>query len=136
MSKPQRRKHIPLLAQLHAALYQLGFEPKEVHLDHDPALGLRPWDEATQDTVPPANDPKFLVWRPKEEHKLKTTGRMGESKLSISGNGDQSRIAKTDRLEEEHESFRRRLLSRECGQRRESKGSIPSRPFPKRVRSK
>ena len=136
MSKPQRRKSIPLLAQLHAALYQLGFEPKEVQLDHDPALGLRPWDEQAQDQVPPANDPKFLVWRPKEEHKLKTTGRHGESKLSISGNGDQSRIAKTDRLEEEHESFRRRLLSRECGQRRERKGSIPSRPFPKRVRTK
>lgn len=129
MSKPNRRKSIPVRVQLHAALYQLGFEPHEVDLDHDPALGLRPWSEETQDTIPPANDPKYLVWRPKADHKLKTTGRKGESKLSISGNGDVSRIAKTDRLAEDHEAFRKRLLSRECGQPYERKSNIPSRPF-------
>ena len=98
MTRPARRKSIPVKAQLHAALYQLGFEPHEVDLDHDPALGLRVYDEATQDTIPPANDPKHLVWRPKAEHKLKTTGRKGESKLSIDGNGDVSRIAKVERI--------------------------------------
>lgn len=98
MTRPQRRKSIPVKAQLHAALYQLGFEPHEVDLDHDPALGLRVYDEATGDTIPPANDPRYLIWRPKAEHKLKTTGRKGESKLSIDGNGDVSRIAKVERL--------------------------------------
>lgn len=98
MTRPQRRKSIPVKAQLHAALYQLGFEPHEVDLDHDPALGLRVYDEATGDTIPPANDPRYLVWRPKAEHKLKTTGRKGESDLSVTGNGDVSRIAKVERL--------------------------------------
>jgi hypothetical protein len=129
MSEPQRRKNIPLRAQLHAALYQLGFEPHEVDLDHDPALGLRPWNEETQDTIPTANDPKYLVWRPKAEHKLKTTGRKGESDLSITGNGDVSRIAKADRLAEDHEAFRKRLLTRQCGEPYPRKNTIKSRPF-------
>jgi hypothetical protein len=126
MTRPARRKSIPVKAQLHAALYQLGFEPHEVDLDHDPALGLRVYDEATQDTIPPANDPRYLVWRPKAEHKLKTTGRKGESKLSVDGNGDVSRIAKVERLLKKQET-------KETPSQWPTR-KLESRPFPKHHR--
>lgn len=128
MTPPARRKHIGLKDQLHAALYQLGLEPHECQLDHDPALGLRVYDEATGDTIPPASDPRYLVWRPKAEHKLKTTGRKGESKLSVTGNGDVSRIAKIKRLLEKEE--KETSLSRWPKRKLESRGFDKTpRPF-------
>ncbi|MBV6657000.1 MAG: hypothetical protein KI785_04445 [Devosiaceae bacterium] len=69
-----KRKHIPLKVQLRAALTQLGLDPDNVQLDHDPALELRPTCSETGDTIPPANDPEFLVWRTVEDHKDKTRG--------------------------------------------------------------
>jgi hypothetical protein len=122
------RRKVPLKAQLEAALRQLGFEPHEVDLDHDPALGLRPIDPETGQHRPHQHDPKALIWRPKAEHRAKTTGRRGESDLSLTFNGDQSRIAKAGRLEEASEDFRRRLLAKELGQPRECRGTIKARP--------
>jgi hypothetical protein len=68
------RKPIPLKTQLRAAIIQLGLDPDNVNLDHDPALKLRPWCDEAGDTIPPANDPHFLVWREVEDHKDKTRG--------------------------------------------------------------
>jgi hypothetical protein len=68
------RKPIPLKTQLRAAIIQLGLDPDNVELDHDPALRLRPKCPETGDTIPPANDPEFLVWRTVEDHKDKTRG--------------------------------------------------------------
>ncbi len=45
---------------------------------------------------------------------------------------DQPQIAKTDRLVQQQEEFRRKVLQRECGQKRERRGTIPSRGFQKR----
>jgi hypothetical protein len=132
-----KRKPVPLKTQLHAALYQLGLEPHEVELDHDPALGIRPVNDKGTDYDPPQHDPKCLIWRPKADHLRKTTGRKGESDLSITGNGDTSRAAKCDRIEEAHIQFRRRLLSpSEMADYRENKKSKwPKRSFPKRRKS-
>ncbi len=110
-----RRKHIPLKAQLHAALLQLGFDPNEVDLDHAPALALRPWDEATQDTVPPASDPRFLIWRPRAEHKVKTFGPGGEKRITSAG-GDIHAIAHTKRTAKKEEAFRQRMLAKADGE--------------------
>lgn len=133
-----RRKSVPLLAKLHAALYQLGFEPHEVDLDHDPALALRVWDEAAQDTIPPANDPKYLVWRPRAEHRAKTFGRGGERRIS-SADGDIHKIAKAKRLAARRESFDRVLIAKATGEAlpvdHKRKAKIPSRPFPKRMKA-
>lgn len=127
-----RRKHIPLKAQLHAALYQLGFEPQEVDLDHAPALALRPWDEAAQDTVPPASDPRFLIWRPRAEHKVKTFGPGGEKRITSAG-GDIHAIAHTKRAAKKEDEFRRRLLAKAEGEpppeTKKRKRPIPGRPF-------
>jgi hypothetical protein len=101
-----KRKPTPIKIQLEVAKRQLAEllghdldKLPELQLDHDPALGLRPVDETGLDYSPGQHDPRFLVWRTKGDHARKTTGRKGESKLSISGNGDVSRIAKAERIE-------------------------------------
>jgi|SRR5215831_166257 len=59
-----------------------GDEP--VHLDHDPPLWQR---ERKPDGTyePDANDPKYLIWRTKEEHRLKTYVRGDGAQLSDAG---------------------------------------------------
>lgn len=88
------------LNQLEAAMRKLGMIPVECtvpdwQLDHDPALALRAVDDAGAHQ-PHQHDVRFLVWRPRVEHAVKTTGRRGESDLSIR-DGDQGRIAKVKR---------------------------------------
>jgi hypothetical protein len=120
------RKTVPLSIKLEAALLQLGLDPKACHLDHDPALALRPLNEAGTDFDPPQHDPRYMRWVSTSDHSRKTTGRKGESKLSISG-GDQQKIAKVKRLEKK---FVSRLLRPEKKER--PKRKWPSRPFAKR----
>lgn len=152
--RPQKRRSISLKTQRDVALSQLADLMKQIgmvqqedevqwDLDHDPALGLRQYDAQTGETSPRHDDPKFLVWRPKDQHKQKTTGRRGESKLSKRG-GDISEIAKLERLEQETAEFRRRMLARddpahEVGEGvvapfgpKKTKKAWPKRPFAKR----
>jgi hypothetical protein len=98
---PMAVKLAAALNQLEAAMRQLGMIPVECtvpdwQFDHDPALALRAVDEATAAHVPHQHDVRFLVWRPRVEHAVKTTGRRGESDLSLR-DGDQSKIAKLKR---------------------------------------
>lgn len=88
------------LNQLEAAMRKLGMIPVECtvpdwQLDHDPALALRAVDDGGAHQ-PHQHDVRFLVWRPRVEHALKTTGRRGESNLSLR-DGDQAKIAKVKR---------------------------------------
>lgn len=46
-----------------------------VHLDHDPPLALRYYNERTGKYRPPANDPMHLVYRTAKEHEVKTRVR-------------------------------------------------------------
>jgi len=48
------------------------FGTEKIHLDHDPSLVLRYYDEETGEYDPPANDPRYLVYRTAEEHREKT----------------------------------------------------------------
>lgn len=89
-----RRKHISMEAKLHAALYQLGIDPKDAHLDHSPPLALREWDDVAGDTIPPASDPKHLVWMSSAKHREKTSGRKN---VTVAGS-DIHVIAKVKRL--------------------------------------
>jgi hypothetical protein len=125
------RKAIPLSVKLAVALRMLGFEGP-VDFDHDPALALREWDEAAGDFIPPQHDPNFIVIRTKAEHRAKTGGRKGEQR-STSYGSDQHAIAKLDRLTEDQQKFRQRLLAKDAGERvtPPRKCKIPSRPFPK-----
>lgn len=58
-----------------------GFEV--VHLDHDPPLCLREIIDAEKGIYnPPANDPNFLIYRTKEDHRVKTFIRGDGAQLS------------------------------------------------------
>lgn len=110
-----RRKSISLRAQLHAALYQLGYEPHELDLDHHPPLALRDYDEVAGDTIPPHDDPRYLVWRPKPEHAVKTFGPGGEKRVTSAG-GDLHAIAHARRLSKAQDEFRAAILRKETGE--------------------
>ena len=130
-----RRKHISLLTKLHAALYQLGFEPHEVELDHAPALALREWDEAAQDTIPPASDPRYLVWMPKAEHAVKTRGAG-----ATTAGSDIGKMKKLRKLVAKETAFRERVLAKggqaTAPKPKKPRRPWPSRPIPNRKRSK
>lgn len=128
--KPNRRKTIPWKVKCEAALRALGLTIREVNFDHEPALALREWDERAQDTIPPANDPDFIRILLVADHKAKTFGRGGEKRVTTLGS-DIHAIAKARRLSKEQEEFRRRLLSREPGEKRERKNTIRNRGFDK-----
>lgn len=125
-----RRKSISLRNQLHAALLQLGYEPHEMDLDHHPPLALREYDAAKGDTVPAHDDPRYLVWRPKAEHKAKTFGSP-----ATSAGGDIHAIAHARRLAKQQEEFRAAILRKEAGdprpQTRWGARKLQSRPFQK-----
>lgn len=66
-------------------LLWLLFQDEPRHLDHDPPLMLRPFDEETGLYTPDANDPDHLVYRTKEDHRLKTLVRGDGAQLSDAG---------------------------------------------------
>jgi hypothetical protein len=93
---------------------------EELDFDHQPPLMLRVWNPDANDTEPPANDPQYLVPMARVAHRKKTAKK------------DVPEIAKTKRLAADHEDFRRKILSRECGEKRKPSGRIKSRGFTKR----
>jgi hypothetical protein len=91
-----------------------------VHFDHRPPLHERPYIEEIDDTEPRANDPKFIFAITAQEHR------------ELSGK-DWSRMCRTDRLRGLQEEIDR-ALTKECGHRRERKGTIKGAGFPKKKR--
>jgi hypothetical protein len=88
------RPHMPLSVKLEAAILQLGLDPKSVDFDHDPALGLRVFDETTKTYSPDANDPKFITIRSRaDDHRVKTSGTP-----ATTAGSDIHRIGKMKRL--------------------------------------
>ena len=109
----------PLKDRLESLLYHL-FGGEKAHLDHDPALILRPFNAATGKYVPDANDPDYLIYRTVAEHLQKTVGRtVGAAKTVTTKGSDIGLKAKFARLERPAKHKKR----------------IPSRPFPKKQRS-
>ena len=118
------RKRVPLKVQLEAALLQLGLDPKDAELDHDPALELR--QRTADDYDPAANDPHYLVWRSRTDHMHKTFRDNG------SGRSDIATIAHSKRVIEKEIEFQRRMLAKGTTTKRQTKW--PSRPFQRRKR--
>ena len=117
--KGWRPKALTLRQKLDAALNQLGMLGVDIEWQHFPPIQMRVWNPDTQDTEPPANDPRFIVPMVKADHREQT------AKVDI------PQIAKTKRMAAEQEEFRKRILSRECGEPRKPKGTIKSRGFKK-----
>lgn len=93
----------------------------DIDFDHQPPLQMRVWDPVNGDTIPPANDPAHIVPLARKTHRQKTAKR------------DVPEIAKTRRLAKDQDEFRRTLLAKECGQKRQPHGKIRSRGFPKKI---
>lgn len=108
----KRRRYIPLTIRLRVALRQLAAvlecDARDLQLDHDPALVLRPLNTRKTDTVPPANSAEHLIYRAKESHKVKTFGPGGEKRITTRG-GDIHESKRTARLSEKTAEFQRRV---------------------------
>ena len=106
----------PLGQRLRVLLNDL-FPNGGCQLDHDPALILRRFSKRTGKYTPAANDPDHLVYRQKDDHLQKTTGRKpGAAKTVTTKGSDIGLKTKFARLARK-------------GKKR--KASIPSRPFQK-----
>lgn len=85
----------PLRERLRQMLRLLfGDKPAELH--HRPALVNRPLNRRKTDTVPPANDPDYLVYLLKdEEHRIETFVRgVGAQRSDVSQRRYNKRVAK------------------------------------------
>lgn len=65
------------------------------HLDHDPPLELRVWDDAIGDTVPPANSLQHLFGLTPDCHRRKTNHPLGDHTVL---NSDRHAIDKGKRI--------------------------------------
>jgi hypothetical protein len=123
------RRHMPLSVKLDSALHALGLLGMEIQWDHSPPLAMRPVDPVTGDTIPPANDPRYISPMIKDLHRVKTNGN-----AATCADGDIHKIAKARRISKKHEEFQRRILEPTPREDRpESKW--PSRKFPRKVKS-
>lgn len=125
--KGKKRRHMPLLVKLEAALRALGLEPKDVEWDHSPPLAYRVWVPEKNDYDPPENDPRYIRPISKAEH------REISAKVHTPG------AAKTKRLSRKQEEFRQRMLAKGSPEpvegeiSRQKKRKFPKgRGFPKR----
>ena len=113
--------HIEIMAgsaepQSHRLAYALSllFYGAETHLDHDPALCNRPWNNRTKDYEPRANDPAHLVYRTKVDHDIKTRIRGIGARHSDLG-----------------QRRKNKALARNRSKAKRVKRKIPARPFGK-----
>lgn len=122
------RKSIPLAVKLQVLINQEGKAPDGsvldaistgIHFDHRPPLHERSYDPERDETLPAANDIRFIVALPIPIHRA----------LSAQ---DVSRMGKTERQRRSEAEFRERLNGRSTGQKRVSKGTIRNRPFSKK----
>lgn len=100
-----KRKHIPIAAKREVSTRQgdgckcgcgrmvrgwtMGTQREVwgtgIHWDHEPALRLRDVNRKGTDYIPRQNDPKYLVARCAESHKIKTIGAGTSRKRSMAG---------------------------------------------------
>lgn len=134
------RKAIPDLVKLKVVLRQdslcascrerLG-KLEDTQFDHVPALQLRCWDPEAKDTIPPSNDVEHIFAKHTDCHAAKTFG----SKASKRG-ADVTEIARTKRIAEDTEAFRKRMLAKGDPEAEpppeRPKKQWPKKPFPKR----
>lgn len=129
-----RRPHMPLSVKLHACLLALGFTDEEIagglEWDHEPPLALRFKDPGTGELVPHPNDPHYIRPLRKLDHKVKTSGRRGEKRVTSAGS-DVHAIARSRRLVEAEKAHSESMAAKANGEKPRKRGSIPSRPFEK-----
>jgi hypothetical protein len=81
---PLTQRKLPAKQRLYLALRDL-FDERKAQLDHDPALCNRRKIMRHGSFIrydPDANDPAYLIWRPADEHNIKTRVRGEHGQLS------------------------------------------------------
>lgn len=104
----------------------LGLLGKPLDFDHQPPLALREIDPITGDTIPPANDPRYIRPMLREQHREKTFG----TKATTAGS-DIHAIARVKRLSKKQEEFRQKMLEKLPKEER-PKSKWPKRGFQRR----
>lgn len=99
-------------------------------LDHDPALILRPYNPRIKDVAarytPHAHDPAALVYRLKEDHQQKTTGRKPGALRTVTTKGSDIGI-KTKFARLESKKAKRKVPIRSRGFEKGQKKAWPKR---------
>lgn len=119
-----KRKAIPdriKVCVLEREVRRLNGWPPDTRLDydHDPALQLRAINSAGTDYDPAQLDPDYIYVKRDTDHDRKTFTDNG------TGRGDITTIAKVKRISKEQEDFRRRVLAKPPGHKRERSGRWP-----------
>lgn len=113
-----KRKRLSLKTQLASALRELFQIPYDdaKQMTADQIISLVQFDHGILHAVRPIDEHWNITPRLIQEHRRKSTKDTGT-------------VAKVRRLTASQEEFRRRVLARECGEKRAPKQTIPSRPF-------
>lgn len=133
------RRAIPLAVQI--IVYQrtvrelMGLSPDTpLHVDHNPALGIRVWVPEKNDFDPPQHDPNYLFIKSDAAHRIKTSG-----KGHTSYGSDVHAIAKIDRIikkRSDGEQFAREVLRIGSGRKHQPRSRWGKRSIPKRVKER
>lgn len=102
---------------------------RETRFDHRPPVHEREWDEAAQNTIPPAN--AVTITTDAGERQL--IFAIDRRKHEVITGADNMRMSKVDRLRERTTAHDKVMQGKAPGVTRPRIGSIPSRPFQKRV---
>lgn len=110
------RKHISLKTKLAAALLALGDIPYDdaKQMTADQIVSLYQFDHGILHAIDPIDEPWNLTPRLIAPHRAKSRR-------------DMSAVAKVRRLEPDAIEFRRKVLARPCGQKRQPTGKWPKR---------
>ena len=119
------RKPIPWQVKLQVVINQRGMAPDGtpldavgvgIHFDHRPPLHEREFDELADDTIPSANDIRFILALPAPLHRM-------ISALDL------KRMRKTQRQYTAEITFRKNMEEKRAGEKRKIKKSIFGRRF-------
>lgn len=111
-------------------------DARRIKRDHRPALVARPYDTDAGDFIPPQHDPKFIDILLPEGHRKRTTGQIGEKRVSGRGS-DVTEASRTVNIRAKHERFKVRQAEK-IGQvytpppHGEGRKQTPSRRIPSR----
>ena len=116
-----KRKAIPLVTKFEVLIRQRGIcgcgcgeilHADRIQFDHDPAIELRPRNEAGDDTVPPMNSQRHIVALDRDHHDRKTNGPGGDRRVTTKG-GDNHSARREKRLsaaQERHKKIMRQKI--------------------------
>ena len=127
-----------------------GVTARDLQFDHRPSLQDRPYDTVRGDFVPGQNDPTYIEAILKADHGERTTGRKAGAEKTVTTIGSDSHTRTHTRHLQDSNTIHEARMAEKRGDagaasrilgsvkqktRLRPKQKIPSRPFPKRLKS-